>query len=69
MINSSKILEKLNFNRTDSTSGKYDIWTSPRDPELWVAIPKHMSESQRSYFENIITDTILTDLNINLTKE
>lgn len=69
MVNSSKILEKLNFNRTDSTSGKYNIWTSSRDPELWVAIPKNIKESQRSYFENIITDTILTDLDIDITQE
>lgn len=69
MENIKYILQNLEFIRTDGKSGKYDIWTSPKDSELWVAIPKERDSSQMDYFNNILAETLLYHLNLKQTEE
>lgn len=62
--NINGILSGLGFLRTLGKSGNYDIWTSPVDSNVWLAIPRSFNVDQMGEFIGIVAETIAYTLGL-----
>lgn len=46
------VFNRVGWIRSDAKSGKYDIWTSPKDSSIWTVVPKNESAEDYLYYQD-----------------
>lgn len=66
------VFTRLGWIKTEASSGKYHIWTSPNNKEVWTVVPKDINSPEYLYYQQKNIQIILyflelekTDMNVN----